>query len=93
MKVYKRKLIGHTASGVKTYQFYRVDVTDYAFIEYVVYDPESREYALTPFVQSFITGEFEILYVRDPYHDKYMELCGITGRVLERYWKLIYRSI
>ena len=93
MKIYKRKLIGYTASGVKTYQFYRVDVTDYAFINCVVYNPLGRECALTPFVQSFITGGFEILYVRDPYTDEYMELCGITGRVLETYWKLIYRSV
>jgi hypothetical protein len=92
MKVYKRKLIGHTASDVKTYQFYRVDVTDYAFIQPVV-SYNDKDVILTPFVQSHITGEFEILYVRDPYHDKYMELCGITGRVLGIYWKLIYRSI
>ena len=90
--VYKRKMVGYKASGNIVYKFYRVDITDYAFIQHVV-SYNDKDVILTPFVQSFITGEFEILYVRDQHTHKYVELCGITGRVLEKYWKLIHHSI
>jgi hypothetical protein len=91
MTVYKKRLISKSAYGNETYQYYKVDITDYAFISYWVI--QDKKYQLGPFVQSFITGEFEILYVRDPYHDKYMELCSYTGRVLGTYWERIYRSV
>ena len=93
MKIYKRKKIGTGAYGTPTYEYYQVDITDYVFIEHFVKDPLGREYILTPYICSRITGEHEILYTICPYTDRWEEICGVTARILEKYWKLLYRCI
>lgn len=94
MRIYKRELRGMTSSGRPLYNYYPVDITDYFFVEYSIEHPVTREYHYSTYIYSWLTDEPERLYVIDPYDNQYHDLCGGSySIVLEKYWKLMHRSI
>jgi hypothetical protein len=95
MKIYKRELKAiRKIDGHYIYNYYPVDVTDYFFVGHYRLHPFTHLAIPTTFVYSWLTNEVEKIYILDPHDNKYADLCGGSNSiVLEKYWKLMYRSI